>query len=145
MKLIPNLTIKKQITMLFVVFTVILVGFDFFNYYSLKNYDKSIQNIKNSTLRKLSIIGEISINTAINQSNIFHYLYSYSIEDKILYSKKITEKIEQNDVLFKNLIEVIIQDKTQENLDLVSKVRIAYIDKIREIIERDPSPNSGAF
>lgn len=146
MKLIPDLTVKKQIIILFVVFTVILACFAYFNYYSLKNYENAVRSIKNKTVKKLSIIGEISISTGINQSNILHYLYSYNTNDKLLYSKRIIEITEQNDILFNNLLELISKGKTQENLELLLMVRSAYLDKVIEIINTPNTlPNSRPF
>ncbi|HET6245656.1 MAG: MCP four helix bundle domain-containing protein [Bacteroidetes bacterium] len=143
---LAHFSIKKQVIILFVAFAIIILGFGFFNYQTIKSYDESIRNIKGSVIRKLALIGEISLNTGVNQSDILQFLYSDLSEEKQFRLKKLNEKTEQNNLLFEQLISLIKEGETQQYLNYVLRVRKSYIKKIEEIIA-SPTPlqNSEQF
>jgi signal transduction histidine kinase len=141
-----HFSIKRQVIILFVILALIITGFGIFNYLTLKNYDDSIRQIRDSIIKKLSIIGEVSINAGAMQSEILQYLYADEPLEKQLQAKKIMEQIEQNELLFDNLFKLIQRDETEEDLSLVLRAEKAYVKKIIETIETpDPLPATDPF
>ncbi|MDQ3191731.1 MAG: ATP-binding protein [Bacteroidota bacterium] len=143
---LPQIPIKKQVIILFVIFAAVIVGFGSFNYLTLKNYGESIRIVKESVIRKLSIIGEISLNIGVINSDLLRYMYADGAEEKKLHADKITENLKQNYLKYNELLKLIKSDETKSSLNFVLSVRESYNNKIKEIIEnQDPLPASDIF
>lgn len=123
-----------------------MVGLGFFNYFSLKDYERSIRSIRNSTLEQLTLINEISISVSRNQNFMVHYLYSTELPRQELLAKRVEENIVKVTEMFIKLKDILANEKSLENFELVYETRIKYIENIRETIEgENPEVESETF
>ncbi|HET6245019.1 MAG: MCP four helix bundle domain-containing protein [Bacteroidetes bacterium] len=135
MKQLKFIPIKRQIILLFLVNSILIILLGVLNFIGLRHYERNISYIKNSSLSQLSLLRRIEYNTGTNYIYLLHNLYSTEPEKKIFYAIKIRELLFQNDSLFKELTDKITRSSTKNSLEEVLKWKNLYQKKLITALE----------